>query len=134
MIERFHGIDRHKAYSTISVLDREGREVSFFTCHDLRRYIEGSGANRRGGVGGLRWSVLVGGSDRGTAGMLLRAEPVSVSDHQGLVEQDRFCPRVVARSATRRSHAARMGPGALRVRYHGRSSETQFCASARAPL
>ena len=43
MIERFHGIDRHKAYSTISVLDREGREVSFFTCHDLRRYIEDLG-------------------------------------------------------------------------------------------
>ena len=29
MIERVHGIDRHKRFSTISVLDRQGEEVRF---------------------------------------------------------------------------------------------------------
>ena len=40
MINRFHGIDRHKKFSTISVLDRGGGEVKFLAaCHDLRSYI-----------------------------------------------------------------------------------------------
>ena len=39
MIERFHGIDQHKAYSTIAVLDRQGREIEFLTCYDLRAYV-----------------------------------------------------------------------------------------------
>ena len=29
MITRFHGIDKHKEYSTISVLNRKGEEVDF---------------------------------------------------------------------------------------------------------
>ncbi len=29
MITRFHGIDKHKKYSTISVLNRKGEEVEF---------------------------------------------------------------------------------------------------------
>jgi hypothetical protein len=29
MIERVHGIDRHKSFSTISVLNRQGEEVQF---------------------------------------------------------------------------------------------------------
>jgi hypothetical protein len=33
MVTRFHGIDRHKKYSTISVFDRDGRE----TIRTLRR-------------------------------------------------------------------------------------------------
>ena len=44
MIERFHGIDRHKKYSTISVLDRSGQEVSFLKCYDLRGYVAKLGA------------------------------------------------------------------------------------------
>ena len=40
----FHGIDRHNAYSTISVLDREGQEVRFVKACDLRLCIEGVGA------------------------------------------------------------------------------------------
>jgi transposase len=45
MIQRFHGMDRHKKFSTISVLNREGEEVQFLSaCYDLRQYIEGLGA------------------------------------------------------------------------------------------
>lgn len=40
MIRKFHGIDRHKNFSTISVLDLEGKEVYFKSiCLDLRSYI-----------------------------------------------------------------------------------------------
>lgn len=43
-MERFHGIDRHKAYSTISVLNREGVETAFHTCiKDLRAYLDSLG-------------------------------------------------------------------------------------------
>jgi transposase len=40
MIRRFHGIDRHKAYSTISVVDCEGQEVRFIRSCDLRAYLK----------------------------------------------------------------------------------------------
>ncbi len=44
MIRRFHGIDRHKNFSTISVLDLEGKEIGFQSiCLDLRSYIDGLG-------------------------------------------------------------------------------------------
>ena len=36
---------RHKSHATISVLDREGREVEFLTCHDLRGYVAKLGAS-----------------------------------------------------------------------------------------
>jgi len=40
MATKFHGIDRHKDYSTIAVLDRKGEEVDFeLRCTDLRAYI-----------------------------------------------------------------------------------------------
>jgi transposase len=40
-MERFHGIDRHKAYSTISVLNREGVEIEFHpSVKDLKVYLE----------------------------------------------------------------------------------------------
>lgn len=46
MIQRFHGIDRHKYYSTISVKNREGKETRFIgRCEDLRTYIETLGPN-----------------------------------------------------------------------------------------
>ena len=45
MISRFHGIDRHKKYSTISVLNREGQEIDFKEkCYDLRAYIKNLGS------------------------------------------------------------------------------------------
>ena len=55
MIRRFHGIDRHKAYSTISVLDREGQEVQFIGACDLKGYLKelGPGTRGCGGSGGL---------------------------------------------------------------------------------
>ena len=41
IITRFHGIDRHKKYSTIAVLDRKGEEIAFEPrCSDLKGYIE----------------------------------------------------------------------------------------------
>ena len=44
MITRFHGMDRHKKYSTISVLNRQGEEVEFKQkCYDLKEYIENLG-------------------------------------------------------------------------------------------
>ena len=44
MIERVHGIDRHKQFSTICVLNREGKEVQFEgACRELRKYVEGLG-------------------------------------------------------------------------------------------
>lgn len=40
MARRFHGIDRHKRFSTVSVLNRDGREIEFVGgCTDLREYI-----------------------------------------------------------------------------------------------
>ena len=45
MIERFHGIDRHKHHFTVSVLDREGKEIEFLRKRvDLDGYIEKLGA------------------------------------------------------------------------------------------
>lgn len=42
MVKRVHGIDRHKRSSTISVLNREGKEIGFISsCVDLSRYIKG---------------------------------------------------------------------------------------------
>jgi transposase len=41
MIESVHGIDRHKNFSTISVLNREGQEVKFYSaCLDLKSYVD----------------------------------------------------------------------------------------------
>ena len=40
MIKKIHGIDRHKKYSTISALNREGQEIEFQrNCYDLKGYI-----------------------------------------------------------------------------------------------
>ena len=44
-MERFHCIDRHKAYSTISVLNREGVEIAFHPCiKNLRTYLDSLGS------------------------------------------------------------------------------------------
>ena len=41
MIERVHGIDRHKQFSTISVLDRRGQEVEFLgACREFEKYVK----------------------------------------------------------------------------------------------
>ncbi len=39
MITRFHGIDRHKKYSTVSVLDREGPEIRFLLSCQMEAYL-----------------------------------------------------------------------------------------------
>jgi hypothetical protein len=45
MITRFHGIDKHKKYSTISLLNRKGDELEFkHKCYDLKEYIENLGS------------------------------------------------------------------------------------------
>jgi transposase len=44
VIERVHGIDRHKSFSAISVVNRGGEEVRFEgACRDLGSYVEGLG-------------------------------------------------------------------------------------------
>jgi hypothetical protein len=44
MIERVHGIDRHKQFSTISVLNRQGEEVQFQgACREFGKYVEDLG-------------------------------------------------------------------------------------------
>ncbi|MGA2380986.1 MAG: hypothetical protein ABSG85_16955, partial [Spirochaetia bacterium] len=44
MIERVHGIDRHKQFSTISLLNRQGEEVHFEgACREFGKYVEGLG-------------------------------------------------------------------------------------------
>jgi len=41
---RVHGIDRHKQFSTISVLNRQGEEVQFLgACREFGKYVEGLG-------------------------------------------------------------------------------------------
>ena len=44
MIRRFHGIDRHKKYSTVSVLDRDGKEIRFLRSCSLEDYLSSLGA------------------------------------------------------------------------------------------
>jgi len=64
MIQRFHGLDRHKKHSTISVLNREGQEVEFVSkCPDLRSYIEQLGPEdavvMEAATGAFFWADLV---------------------------------------------------------------------------
>jgi hypothetical protein len=68
---------------------------------------EGSGTTGRGGPGGFEGIVLVGGSDRGEGGEVLRDGSAEVSDHQGLVEQDGKAGR------------AQLGEGAVGARGDG---------------
>jgi len=64
MIQRFHGIDRHKEHSTISVLNREGQEVEFLSKRpDLRGYIKQLGPEdavvMEAATGAFFWADLV---------------------------------------------------------------------------
>ncbi|MGQ9721597.1 MAG: hypothetical protein ACUVXA_09785, partial [Candidatus Jordarchaeum sp.] len=44
MITKFHGIDRHKKYSTIAVLNCKGEEIDFIPrCTDIKGYINNLG-------------------------------------------------------------------------------------------
>jgi len=61
MVQRFHGIDRHKRSSTISVLNREGVEVAFIaSCASFSTYIEKLGAEdavvMEVGMGSFWWA------------------------------------------------------------------------------
>ena len=44
MVQRFHGIDRHKKFSTVSVLDRNGQEVRFLRSCAMEDYLVELGA------------------------------------------------------------------------------------------
>ena len=61
MVQRFHGIDRHKRSATISVLDRTGAEIKFIqSCSDLNGYIETLGPEDavvfETGLGSFYWA------------------------------------------------------------------------------
>jgi hypothetical protein len=44
MITKFHGIDKHKKYSTISLPNHKGEEVEFKQkCYDLKEYVDNLG-------------------------------------------------------------------------------------------
>ena len=60
-MQRFHGIDRHKRSSTISVLNREGVEVAFVaSCANFSTYVEKLGADdavvMETGMGSFWWA------------------------------------------------------------------------------
>lgn len=60
-MQRFHGIDRHKRSSTISVLNREGVEVTFVaSCANFSTYVEKLGADDavviEAGMGSFWWA------------------------------------------------------------------------------
>ena len=64
MVEKFHGVDRHKNYSAISVLNREGVEIEFIRkCNDLRAYIEKLGSEdavvMESGTGCFYWAERI---------------------------------------------------------------------------
>ncbi len=45
MIQRFHGLDIHKAFTTVSVVDNVGKEINFISrCKDLSKYISTLGS------------------------------------------------------------------------------------------
>ncbi len=83
MIERFHGIDRHKKHFTASVPDREGKEIEFVAkCADLRGYIEKLGAEDAVIMGGSLCGSLSLGRSGGEPGSdLLCARSVQVQDY-----------------------------------------------------
>ena len=61
MIQRIHGIDRHKRSATISVMDREGKEINFIgSCNDLNSYIQTLGSEDavvfETGLGSFYWA------------------------------------------------------------------------------
>ena len=61
MIQRMHGIDRHKRSATISVMDRSGTEIKFIqSCSDLNKYIETLGPEDavvfETGLGSFYWA------------------------------------------------------------------------------
>jgi transposase len=89
MTERVHGMDRHKRFTTISVLNREGKEVHFEgACWDLKKYVQGLGSTDavvlEACTGAFWWADQI----EARGGEVLRGRPAQVPDHQGLVEQD----------------------------------------------
>ena len=61
MVQKFHGIDRHKRSSTISVMDRDGKEIQFIqSCIDLNHYIRTIGPEDavvfETGLGSFYWA------------------------------------------------------------------------------
>ena len=64
MVERFHGIDRHRRSSTVSVLNREGVEEKFVSViYDFNEYVQTQGLRRCCCHGNGSGIVLLGGQD-----------------------------------------------------------------------
>ncbi len=64
MVERFHGIDRHRRASTVSVLNREGVEERLIgSIRDFNGYVETQGLRRCCCHGNGSRIVLLGGQD-----------------------------------------------------------------------
>jgi hypothetical protein len=89
VIERFHGVDRHKKFSTISVVNREGQEIQFLSaCWDLRRYIEDLGPEDavilEASSGAFWWADRI--EAKGAACTIL--DPHRHADHQGFLEEN----------------------------------------------
>ncbi len=61
MIRRFHGIDRHRRSSTVSVLNREGVEEKFISVIlGFDSYIKTLGLRRCSCNGNGSWILLLG--------------------------------------------------------------------------
>ena len=61
MVTRFHGIDRHKNYSTVSVLDGDGKEVRFLRSCAMEDYLSDLGAEDARGRAAERPEASCGG-------------------------------------------------------------------------
>ncbi len=84
MDRRFHGIDRRKKYSTVSVLDRDGKEVRFLRCKHSPQPVS-RGVEEQGfaevGAQGIEKDLLAGkgllfGAVAATAGGAAHMVPV----------------------------------------------------------
>lgn len=64
MIQRFHGFDVHKPFTTVSVLDNMGKEINFISrCMDIQGYISKLGSEDavvlEASTGAFYWSDLI---------------------------------------------------------------------------
>ena len=64
MISKFHGIDKHKKYSTISVLDRDGKEINFLNrCCNFESYVSELGSEDavilEASTGAFYWADMI---------------------------------------------------------------------------
>ena len=89
MMQRFHGIDRHKRSATISVLDRTGAEIKFIqSCSDLNGYIETLGPEDavvfETGLGSFYWADKI--EEKGASCYIINL-PVGLTEDLDLRQQ-----------------------------------------------